>query len=81
VTSGGGGSANCSGGCGAIFKVQEATRLNHVYFTYDPVYSFVGGVTDGFFPKTGVAGDASGNAYGLTEGGGGGYGTIFEYSP
>jgi uncharacterized repeat protein (TIGR03803 family) len=74
TTSHGGGSANCSGGCGALFKVTPDG-------TETILYAFQGG-TDGCFPMAGLISDSAGNFYGTTEACGAvGYGTVFKVTP
>ena len=59
-------------GRGAVFKV-DATGTKSV------LYSFRGGATDGQLPYAGLVGDATGNLYGTTFGGGAlGRGTVFK---
>jgi uncharacterized repeat protein (TIGR03803 family) len=72
-TSGGGGSTNCSLGCGTVYKVVDGEE--------SVIYSFNGG-TDGSYPVRGLHLDADGNLYGAT-GGGGDYdlGTVFKVTP
>jgi uncharacterized repeat protein (TIGR03803 family) len=72
----GGGSSNCSSGCGTVFKVtpEGKERL---------LYTFTGG-DDGMHPFAGLLADTKGNLYGTTERGGGagcngqGCGTVFK---
>ena len=82
TTEGGGGSANCGGfGCGTLFKIQ-VSGITHLTLSYVHLYNLQGGVADGAFPSTGLAGDSSGNVFGLTTiGGANNLGTLFEYSP
>lgn len=71
TTYNGGGSANCSNGCGTVFKV--ATGGNETV-----LYRFNGG-TDGANPVAGLTMDLAGNLYGTTfNGGAHGYGTVFR---
>lgn len=73
-----GGTTGCAGnnGCGTVFKLSPTTgiwneTLLHA-FTSHP---------DGANPNSSLIFDKSGNLYGTTEAGGGGYGTIFEITP
>jgi len=71
-----GGSANCSGGCGTIFKFDAAGN-------WTTLYSFTGGA-DGAYPN-GVIRDGQGNLYGTTTEGGSkcvlvSCGTVFKFS-
>jgi uncharacterized repeat protein (TIGR03803 family) len=66
-----GGSTNCQGGCGVVFKVDKARKET-------VLYSFTGG-SDGCYPEQGLVMDKSGNLYGTTDDcGSSGYGTIFK---
>jgi uncharacterized repeat protein (TIGR03803 family) len=56
----GGGSNNCIGGCGAVYKLDAAGQTT--------LYTFTG--VDGGVPLAGVIRDAAGNLYGTTVGGG-----------
>jgi uncharacterized repeat protein (TIGR03803 family) len=88
TTNGGGGtSCNNGGGCGTVFKLTLAAGV----WTESIVYRFMG-VSDGFFPASGVIFDAAGNLYGATEQGGtscvvageletSGCGAVFELTP
>jgi uncharacterized repeat protein (TIGR03803 family) len=64
---GGGGSANCSTGCGTIFKLTPATSGN---YTESTLYSFAGG-SGGGGPAASLIMDAAGNLYGTTFSGNG----------
>jgi uncharacterized repeat protein (TIGR03803 family) len=70
----GGSDANCSSGCGTVFKLtQGGSGWNH-----GVLYSFAGG-NDGASPYAGVIFDKSGNIYGTTSAGGpSGNGTVFK---
>jgi len=57
-----GGSGNCEGGCGVVFKLDGAG-------TETVLYSFTGGA-DGRFPWAGLIRDPAGNLYGTTLNGG-----------
>src|SRR5581483_7128254 len=78
----GGGSANCSLGCGTVFKL---TPGGHGY-TESILLAFTGG-NDGAGPVAGLYMDASGSLYGTTYTGGGsaacqfGCGIVFELTP
>ncbi len=62
---------------GEIFKLTPSGNQ----WTYSPFYQFVGCI-DGCFPFGAVTFDASGNMYGTTsDGGTGGYGTLWEITP
>lgn len=79
----GGATQNCDGeqgGCGVIFKLDPSGNET-------VLYSFTGG-SDGAYPGGGLIMDASGNLYGVTEGGGDtscnpplGCGVVFELTP
>jgi uncharacterized repeat protein (TIGR03803 family) len=64
---GGGGTANCSNGCGTIFKLTPATNGN---YTESTLYSFAGG-SGGGGPAASLIMDAAGNLYGTTFSGNG----------
>ncbi len=81
VTASGGGSANCSYGCGTVFKLNIATQK------LTTLYSF-SGLADGAAPLGGLTIDKAGVLYGTTTyggyvppGGSTGYGTIFRLNP
>jgi uncharacterized repeat protein (TIGR03803 family) len=72
----GGGSNNCVGGCGTVFRL-DTTGAETV------LHRFVGGSppTDGERPTAGLVRDAAGNLYGTTAvGGASGVGTVFKIS-
>jgi uncharacterized repeat protein (TIGR03803 family) len=84
----GGGSANCSNGCGTVFELSPPVTLGGKW-TEIVLHSFQNGA-DGANPMTPLVADSSGNLYGSTyQGGSGncsnvqlsGCGTIFELSP
>jgi uncharacterized repeat protein (TIGR03803 family) len=64
---GGGGTANCTNGCGTIFKLTPATNGN---YTETTLYSFAGGSSGGG-PAATLIMDAAGNLYGTTFSGNG----------
>jgi uncharacterized repeat protein (TIGR03803 family) len=67
----GGGSANCSGGCGTVFEVTPDE-------TETVLYAFQGG-TDGCLPRAGLISDGAGNFYGTASAcGADGYGAVFK---
>ncbi len=57
---GGGGTNNCLGGCGMVYKIDGAGNLTQLY-------DFAGG-NNGAYPLAALARDASGNLYGTTQG-------------
>jgi uncharacterized repeat protein (TIGR03803 family) len=60
------------GGCGTAFKVDTSGVLT-------TLHDFAGGAKDGATPQEGLIGDASGNLYGTTYGGGTHrFGTVFK---
>jgi len=72
-TTSAGGSTNCTGGCGVVYKVSPAGQQT-------VLYSFAG-TPDGANPYAGVIADSSGNLYGTTHGGGVySVGTVFQLS-
>jgi len=74
TTSAGGGSENCSFGCGTVFKLAPNG-------TETVLYSFKG-ESDGAVPYGGVIADRKGNLYGTTyKGGANNYGTVFKLAP
>jgi uncharacterized repeat protein (TIGR03803 family) len=72
TTEQGGAYTSCTGGCGTVFELVEATG-----YTETILHNFAGG-SDGVSPAAGLVMDSSGNLYGTTKGGGKGYGTVFE---
>jgi uncharacterized repeat protein (TIGR03803 family) len=74
TTSAGGGSANCTGGCGTVFTINPATGVETV------IYAFQGG-TDGANPFSSLI-NVGGTLYGVTyQGGANAYGTVFSVNP
>ena len=73
----GGGSSNCSGGCGTVFRLAPDGTLTLLHV-------FTGGSGDGAHPTADLMADAQGNLYGTTLQGGGtfckyyGCGTVFR---
>lgn len=83
-TTGGGGSTNCTNGCGTVF---ELTSLATGQWTESTLHAFGGG-NDGYNSlSSGVTFDGQGNLYGTTATGGGsgcnlaGCGIVFELMP
>lgn len=71
-----GGSANCNGGCGTLFKMSTTGQFTTLY-----TFCSVVGCADGAWPN-GIALGSDGNFYGTTEEGGAmNDGTIFETTP
>jgi uncharacterized repeat protein (TIGR03803 family) len=71
TTSSGGGSSNCSGGCGTVFKLDNTSNET-------VLYSFTG-TPDGSQPSGALVADSAGNIYGTTFAGGAyGAGTVFK---
>lgn len=76
-TAAGGGTTNS----GFVFKLSAPATKGGAW-SETVLYSFLGGSTDGRFPRGGVVFDAAGNLYGTTSyGGANNFGTIFEVSP
>ncbi len=65
-----GGSQNCSGGCGVIFKMARQNDFTHVIYTFSVAASFNGYPSDGSYPITTLAADNHGSLYGMTRYGG-----------
>ena len=80
-----GGSINCEGGCGTVFRLTPPTA-GQTEWTESVLYSFLGG-TDGEYPLSGLTFDQQGALYGTTQNGGGssncaiGCGTVFRLTP
>jgi uncharacterized repeat protein (TIGR03803 family) len=78
TTVAGGSTANCSGGCGTIFKISLEGKLTTLHnFCSQP------DCTEGMNPQAGVIQARDGNFYGTTLGGGthNGNGTVFKMTP
>jgi uncharacterized repeat protein (TIGR03803 family) len=74
TTAAGGGSSNCSGGCGIVYKVNASGVTI--------LHAFAGSPNDGAGPSGGLVMDKSGNLYGTTDTGGtNDYGTVFKITP
>ena len=74
TTQNGGGSSNCSGGCGTVFKL---TKNADGTYTESVLHAFSG--SDGESPAAGLVADASGTLYGTTfDGGTHDSGTVFK---
>ena len=72
-----GGSGNCEGGCGVVYKLTNSGGT----WTQTVIHAFSGG-DDGSGPGARVTVDGNGNIYGMTPiGGADGVGTIFKISP
>ena len=70
----GGGSSDCNGGCGVLFKVDKSGKET-------VLYEFTNG-DDGAGPVASLIWDKAGNLYGTAEGGGAyGAGTVFKLTP
>jgi len=79
TTSAGGSTANCSGGCGTIFRISLDGKLTTLHnFCEQP-----SDCTEGTGPQAGLILAKDGNFYGTTVGGGShnGNGTIFKMTP
>ena len=68
-TTKGGGQDDPTMDCGTLFQVSGGVETQ-LYVFY--------GIGDGCYPLGGLVMDSSGNLYGTTQGGGAGYGTVFE---
>ncbi len=72
TTQNGGGSSNCSVGCGTVFKLDTSTNET-------VLHSFTGSPGDGARPVAALIVDKTANLYGTTTGGGAsGLGTVFK---
>ena len=77
TTVGGGTSANCTNGCGAVFKITSGGTLTTLYS-----FCAQSGCPDGYSPEAGLVQGTDGNFYGTTVGGGASNrGTIFRITP
>ena len=72
TTSGGGGSLNCSAGCGTVYKIEDGVE--------SVIYAFTGG-SDGQYPAGGLLLDNEGNLYGSAAGGPLGFGIVYKIAP
>lgn len=70
-------SNNGAYGYGAVF---ELTPIGGGNWTYTSLHDFTDG-SDGAYPNASLVFDADGNIYGTADGGGTGYGTVFEITP
>ena len=69
-----GGSGNCEGGCGVVYKLSNTGKT----WTQTVIHAFTGG-DDGSGPGARVTVDSAGNIYGMTPTGGAyGLGTIYK---
>jgi uncharacterized repeat protein (TIGR03803 family) len=76
ATGAGGTSSKCSGGCGVVFKLKNASGA----WTESVLHSFGG--ADGSNPNASLLLDHAGNLFGTaTSGGADGLGVVFEVSP
>ena len=75
-----GGNANCTQGCGVVFKLTRPTSVGGAW-TESVLYSFTNGANDGSSPQAGLIFDRSGNLYGTTDGSSSCCGTVFELTP
>ena len=72
-----GGSGNCEGGCGVVYKLSNAGGT----WTQTVIHAFTGG-NDGSGPGARVTVDGAGNVYGMAPTGGAyGLGTIYKIHP
>ena len=71
---------DCHGsGCGIVFKLVPPAP-GGLHWTDQRLYVFAGGA-DGAGPRAALTFDSTGHAYGTTELGGGGCGTVFRLTP
>ena len=81
-TTGSGGTGDCSNGgdpnygCGTVYELSPSEGG----WTEKVIYSFQG-ANDGYSPSGGLIFDATGNLYGVAEGGSGSKGVVYELSP
>ncbi len=87
VTSAGGNLTGpyCGSGCGVVYKLTPPPENQGGYWAESVLYSFSGG-TDGYLPVGPLLLNSDGDVYGVTVGGGDGYGiggdgVIFELTP
>ena len=64
---------------GTVFEISPPLQ-GQTAWTKTTIYAFGGG-KDGAEPLAALVADAAGNLYGTTQGGKGGYGTVFELTP
>ena len=82
TTQSGGGTINCNGNCGTVFKLTPPAK-GQTAWKETVLYRFTGG-SDGFEPLAGLIADEEGALYGTTQSGGGtgnggiGFGTVFK---
>jgi uncharacterized repeat protein (TIGR03803 family) len=82
-TTGNGGGGTCQSGCGTVFELTPDAGGG---WTEKVLHRFSNNGKDGYWPRANLIGDASGNLYGTTTGGGSqsctdGCGTVFELTP
>jgi uncharacterized repeat protein (TIGR03803 family) len=76
TTPSGGSSANCSGGCGVVFKLTKSSGV----WTETVLHSFNG--TDGSLPQAAPFATSNGTVFGTTTtGGSAGFGDLYELTP
>jgi uncharacterized repeat protein (TIGR03803 family) len=78
TTINGGSTDNCGinmppNGCGTVFKLASDG-------TETVLHAFRSGGSDGAYPVAGLVADKTGDLYGITQLGGSGHGTVFEFS-
>lgn len=79
TTQAGGATANCSGGCGTMFKISTAGKLTVVHDFCATASCGDGTTPDGEFPEAGVIQALDGNFYGTTWGSSlTGFGSVFK---
>lgn len=71
-----GGSVSCGQGCGTVYRLSPTASG----WTYSVIYNFGTGSTP-LYPSGALLADASGNFYGVAEGGDKGKGTVYQLSP
>jgi uncharacterized repeat protein (TIGR03803 family) len=78
----GGSTANCSGGCGTVFKISSAGQLTVLHDFCSSANCGTSEDPDGEFPKAGVIQALDGNFYGTTWGSSiTGFGSVFKMTP